>query len=233
MANKNWMVSSLLALSTMALTQPALAELSIEDSFPSLVSDSKIEANSGTSLSATALSNLKEVIPNYGFVSSKLIRGGQPSAAGLKALKAAGVKTIVNLRDGKDDISEERALAKSLGLKFVSIPLSVFKGVDQAQTDKFLATVNNSESQPVFVHCRQGQDRCGTMVAMYRMHEESWTASQAYKEMLTYGFHPMFFGLKGSVFGVSAQLGRPETAPPPSEIVDDLKLRAKKVLSMI
>ena len=199
-----YLASSLFLVATMFFAQPAHAQLSIEESFPTVINAKTSDSNnSATTISAASLKKLSEIIPNYGYVDSNLIRGGQPSAKGLKALKDAGVKTIVNLRDGKDDIREEQALAKSLGLKFVSIPLSVFKGVDNVQRDKFLATVNSSDCQPVFVHCRQGQDRCSTMVAMYRMQKDGWTAEQAYKEMLSYGFHPMFIGLKWSVFGTT------------------------------
>lgn len=258
MACKNirFLASTLMLLATVSINIPAQAQIeqSFPDPEPSAVA-AAAAANStlgvpavvpvttalpvpGVTAASDAISlgkfaGLGKVIPNYGQVSSILLRGGQPSYAGLKALKDAGVKTIVNLRDGKDDIIEEQAIANELGMKFVSIPLSVFKGVQKAQTEKFLAVVDSEENQPVFVHCRQGQDRCSTMVAMYRMHKESWAADRAYKEMISYGFHPMFVGLRGAVFGTSAELGRPVETPPNSEIVDDLRARAKKVLSMI
>ncbi len=68
-------------------------------------------------------------------------------------------------------------------MKSVSIPLSVFKGVKDADMDRFLKIVNDPQQQPVFVHCRQGQDRCGTIVGIYRLTQQSWTASDAYKEI--------------------------------------------------
>lgn len=180
-----------------------------------------------------SLLEINQVIPNFGIVSPALFRGGQPGKGGLEALKNAGVKTIVNFRDGEEDIRTEKALAHKLGLKFVSIPLSVFKSVNKNQVDHFLSVVRNPENQPVFAHCRQGQDRCGTMVAMYRMNEEAWGAGQAYNEMLKYGFHPMFIGLTSAVYRMSSDLGRPEAPPSPGEIVEDIKSRLKKALSAL
>jgi protein tyrosine/serine phosphatase len=34
----------------------------------------------------------------------------------------------------------------------------------------------------VFLHCRRGADRTGTLVAMYRIARQRWTAASAYEE---------------------------------------------------
>jgi len=184
--------------------------------FISLVSVSvqePVKAQSSAVLDAAIVQDLQLVVPNFGIVSAALLRGGQPNLSRLESLKRAGVKTIVDLRDGQHDIDTERECAEKLGLKFVSIPLSVFKTVSKDKVEKFLSTVRNPENQPVFVHCRQGQDRCGTMVAMYRTLEQSWTIDKAYVEMLKYGFHPMFVGLSASVAAMqSMQQAKQKTA---------------------
>ncbi len=155
-------------------------------------------------VSADSVQEIKQVVPNFGIVSNTLLRGGQPKAGGLEALQKAGVKTVVCLRDGDQDIAAENQLATKLGLKFVSIPMSVFKTASKDQVQKFLSVVKDPASQPVFVHCRQGQDRCSTMVAMYRITEQAWPFKKTYDEMLSYGFHPMFIGLSSSVLGMAA-----------------------------
>lgn len=181
-------------------------------------------------LNSAAVRGLHASIPNFAVVSPSLLRGGQPREGGLAALKNAGVKTIVNLRDGEDDIAEEAEVARSLGLKYVSIPLSVFGGVKKEEIRQFLSIVDSDE--PVFVHCRQGQDRTGTMVAMYRMTQQSWTPERAYEEMRKYGFHPIFLGLRSAVFRTGEELGLSADRPssPDGEIVADMKTRVKKFL---
>ena len=128
----------------------------------------------------------------------------------------AGVKTVVNLRDGQEDIDGEKQAATKLGLKFVSIPMSVFKTATKEQVDKFLKVVRDTKDGRVFVHCRQGMDRCGTMVAMYRINEERWTAKKAYDEMLSFGFHPFLLGLRWSVFASEAAVLSAKALPVPS-----------------
>ncbi|MGH9725822.1 MAG: protein-tyrosine phosphatase family protein, partial [Candidatus Acidiferrales bacterium] len=53
----------------------------------------------------------------------------------------------------------------------------------------------------VFVHCREGIDRTGMLVAAYRMAREKRTAARAMQEMQAFGFtfthHVMCPGLAG------------------------------------
>ena len=149
----------------------------------------------------------KNDIANYGVVTPTISRGAQPSLKGFKWLKDVGVKTIVNLRDGDDDIENERQIVESLGLKYVSIPMSAFKKMTNAHVDKFLAVAKNSENEPVFVHCRQGRDRTGAILAAYRVKEQSWSVDKAYDEMLEFGFHTIFIGLSKSFFNLVADNG--------------------------
>ncbi len=199
--------------------------------FPAQASSTnEIAPQATTSTSATA-SVLSQVIPNFGIVTPFLMRGAQPSADGFAALKAAGVKTIITFRDGKKDIQNEKEAVEKLGMKSVSIPLSVFKSVSDDDVNRFLKVVNDPQNQPVFVHCRQGQDRAGTMVGIYRLTEQHWGATQAYNEMIKYGFHPFFVGLSTSMYRVASNLGRPEAPPSAQDIYTDLKSRFKQTIS--
>ncbi len=215
-------VASLMISSSIFLGQlPAMAN-----------SQQSITPLSTTNTSSTA-EVLAQVVPNFGVVTPFLLRGAQPSRQGFEALRAAGVKTVVNFRDGKKDIAVEKELVESLGMKSVSIPLSVFKTVKDEDIEKFLDVVNNPKNGPVYMHCRQGQDRCGTMVAIYRLTQQNWGATQAYNEMLKYGFHPIFIGLSNSMYRVAANLGRPERPPSADEIYTDLKSRLKQAIGTL
>lgn len=185
---------------TKSLGRLILSLCIVASTAPMCLAQSPSVASAAPLLSAGITQEINAVVPNFGVVSNKLLRGGQPREGGLEALKKAGVTTVVNLRDGLEDIEGERQLAHKLGLKFVSIPMSVFKTAAPAQVDKFLKTVSENKDGKTFVHCRQGMDRCSTMVAMYRMNVDNWTAKRAYDEMLSYGFHPFLLGLRWSVF---------------------------------
>lgn len=151
-------------------------------------------------------------IPNGSVVSQNLLRGSQPTSSDLAMLKKAGVRTIVNLRNEEILVNKEALDCRHLGLNFVNIPMALFDNPTKNQFNKFLSTVDSSG--PVFVHCQKGEDRTGTMVAVYRIGRENWDATRAYQEMVAMGFKPMLGSLRGGVFAYSASVGRP--CPPPA-----------------
>lgn len=52
-----------------------------------------------------------------------------------------------------------------------------------------LNTILNKDYWPIYVHCHQGVDRTGVVIAYYRVHAEAWTVEAAIREMLDNGFH--------------------------------------------
>ena len=64
------------------------------------------------------------------------------------------------------------------------------------------AEANEPANQPVLIHCQRGAERTGTLLAVYRMEHDGWSAEEAYGEMRQYKFRPMWFGhLKEYVMG--------------------------------
>ena len=129
-------------------------------------------------------------LPNGGRINDSLFRGAQPHAEGLKELKNLGITTIVDLRgEDPDKISWERQQAESLGIRFVSIPVSGWSPPTNDQVAAFLTIFHNNPQERVFVHCRFGDDRTGVFVAAYRMAYDGWPAQQAMNEMYFFGFN--------------------------------------------
>nr|WP_320133497.1 tyrosine-protein phosphatase [uncultured Holophaga sp.] len=121
---------------------------------------------------------------NFGQVDGILWRGAQPSAEGFRALKAAGARTVVNLRSDHDDAP----LLKGTGLRYFRLPSHAWK-VDEAKLALFLKIVQDPANQPVFVHCMEGRDRTGYAVAAYRMAAQGWPVDAALREMDTFHFN--------------------------------------------
>ncbi len=160
-----------------------------------------------------ALKEAAAMIPNLSVVSPSLIRGSQPSVPSLSLLKTAGVKTIINLRNEPILIAQEASAAKRAGIDYVNIPMALFDTPTRQQFQKFLSIVDNNG--PVFVHCQMGEDRTGTMVAVYRIARQGWDPNRAYQEMTAMGFKSFLGSLSGAVFDYSASLGRPGHRPGP------------------
>jgi protein tyrosine/serine phosphatase len=55
------------------------------------------------------------------------------------------------------------------------------------QVSKVLSVLEDSNSWPVFVHCRRGSDRTGTVLACYRISHDHWKNQKALEEAKTYG----------------------------------------------
>jgi len=129
-------------------------------------------------------------LPNGGRVNHVLYRGAQPHIAGIQELKKLGITTIVDLR-GEDPArrDSERRQAESLGIRFLSIPVSGWSPPSNDQVAEFLALFRNNPNEKVFVHCQFGDDRTGVFVATYRMAYEGWPATQAMNEMYFFGFN--------------------------------------------
>jgi protein tyrosine/serine phosphatase len=156
-------------------------------------------ADSPNAAEASALSAIR--IDNFGRINANYYRGGQPEGPDYAALKALGVKTVINLTSD-DAEATEPALVQQAGMRYVAIPMTTHEVPTSAQLAQFLALVNDPASQPVYVHCVGGKHRTGVMTAAYRMTNDGWTADQAFKEMKQYKFGADFLHseFKGFVY---------------------------------
>ena len=131
-------------------------------------------------------------------MSDDLYRGAQPEAKGFAALKALGVKTIVNLRLVHSDRDEMKAAGLKAGedFKYAHIKMEAWDA-DEDELARFLKLVGDPACRPVFVHCKHGADRTGTAVATYRIVCQGWTKEDAIDEMRNGGFnfHEVWKGL--------------------------------------
>lgn len=128
-------------------------------------------------------------VGNLGTVDLNLLRGAQPTAQGFAALKAQGVKTVINLRPEE---TWEEPMVKAQGMNYVYLPLPAVGAPSTEQALQFLKLVTDPANGKVFFHCHHGADRTGAMAAAYRIAVQGWTAEQAIAEMPQYGFHEGF-----------------------------------------
>ena len=135
-------------------------------------------------------------LPNLHKVSEKLYRGGQPKDAGFAELKSLGVATVIDLRDDDDNALKEKRQVEAAGMRFINLPLGNWSRPDIKDIDAILAQINANSKQPVFVHCKRGKDRTGTVMAIYRMTHNGWTAKQAGDEAEEFGIGWWQFGMR-------------------------------------
>lgn len=127
---------------------------------------------------------------NYQEVNRQLSRGAQPTAEAVKELANRGLVTMINLRPESEDpaaFSREKAAADSLMKHYEPIALSSWRSPREKDIARILSIINDPTEQPVFVHCQRGADRTGTVVAIYRITHDCWSAEDAIREARQHG----------------------------------------------
>jgi protein tyrosine/serine phosphatase len=135
-------------------------------------------------------------LPNFHKVSATVYRGGQPKEGGFQRLAALGIKTVLNLRDADERARDEEKEARAAGLRSFNVPLEGLSRPSDAEIEHALVIINAPENQPVFVHCKRGSDRTGTVIAIYRISHDGWTSEQAKAEAKRYGLGFWEVGMK-------------------------------------
>ncbi|OAM89273.1 tyrosine-protein phosphatase [Termitidicoccus mucosus] len=143
-------------------------------------------------------------LKNFDRVDSRLYRGAQPDENGYTRLAVMGVRTVVNLRMPGDGDPEEERRVRAAGMDYYSLPMHGYKAPTHEQLEKVLKLIGGVSS-PVFVHCRRGADRTGTVVACYRIRHDGWAVAQALAEAESHGMSWVQFGMKHFVRHFSTQ----------------------------
>jgi tyrosine-protein phosphatase SIW14 len=125
-------------------------------------------------------------VPNFHQVDDHVFRGRQPSAHGFKSLSLIGVKTVIDLRSGAEQGHDEESVVKTAGMHYIHVPLNGFTAPTDQQIGTVLSLLDDSSGWPVFIHCRRGADRTGTVIACYRVAHDHWANEKALTEAKLY-----------------------------------------------
>lgn len=148
-------------------------------------------------------------LPRFHQVSGKLFRGGQPRAGGIRRLAELGINTVVNLRGASARTRSDEAEARTLGLNYFNVPLPVWGRPDEARVRRIVEIIAAPESGRVFVHCKDGVDRTGTVVALYRIIHEGWQTDGALVEAERRGMRRIQYWMRDYVEDYGRRLRAP------------------------
>ena len=140
-------------------------------------------------------------VGNFHVVNEHIYRGAQPSADGFQGLAKMGVKTVIDLREADRLMWAEKQMVEAAGMKFINVPMHGMERPKEADVARVLAVFNDNQSGPVFVHCKRGADRTGTVVACYRIAHDHWDNQRALCEAKSFGMAWMQKAMQHFVMG--------------------------------
>jgi protein tyrosine phosphatase (PTP) superfamily phosphohydrolase (DUF442 family) len=130
---------------------------------------------------AASQSSDPATIRNFMRVSTDFCTGGQPRMEHFAALKAEGVRSVLNLRTpGEHSADEERQAAEAAGLKYFNVPV-VYAAPTFENVSEFLRITDDVPNRPIFVHCTAAI-RVGAFWLIRRVVRDAWTWDRALAE---------------------------------------------------
>jgi uncharacterized protein (TIGR01244 family) len=127
-------------------------------------------------------------VVNYSRVDATVGCGGRVEPSAMRALKAEGYVSVVNLRQASEpgaDVEAGRKSAQEAGLKYIHLPFDA-GSPDPKVVESFLASVNDRANQPVFIHCGSA-NRVGALWLIKRVVNDGWPIDKAQAEAETIG----------------------------------------------
>lgn len=125
-------------------------------------------------------------------VSDNLYRGNHPVEwSDFARLNSYEIKNILNLESGlyelfKADINHEIEMATKFYIDINHLQMSPIMPPSLEEIKTALAIIDQNKGN-TFVHCYAGKDRCGTIIAAYRVTKQGWPVEKAMEEMVTMG----------------------------------------------
>jgi tyrosine-protein phosphatase SIW14 len=131
-------------------------------------------------------------LSNVGRVAPGIYRGALPEKGGYETLKKIGIKTVIDMRT----TGSEKADVEAAGMRSIAIPIQMSRSGLLPKVEQVVELMSDPANQPVYVHCRHGQDRTGIVVAAYRMKNQGWSLADAETDMQAFGFNDVWVNFK-------------------------------------
>jgi protein tyrosine phosphatase (PTP) superfamily phosphohydrolase (DUF442 family) len=124
-----------------------------------------------------------EDIYNFLPLTEKLFSSGMPTADQMAEVSKSGVELVINLAMPTSEraLPNETDLVKSLGMKYIGIPVEWEKPTRQNLED-FMNAMDANKENRILVHC-QANYRATGFIALYRILQLGWNQENALKDL--------------------------------------------------
>ncbi len=110
---------------------------------------------------------------------------------------------MIDLRESGQDTLREKQEVQQLGMKYVNLPFNPWSAPTPEQMRAVLFLLMNRGNNVIFVHCRRGKDRTGTVIACYRIQHDGWNNARALEEARESGMSRAERGMRSFVLRFS------------------------------
>lgn len=136
------------------------------------------------------------MLGNFHAVDDHVLRGAMPESAEAftHLRKKHNVQTIIDLRGAETTkpqyIQYEMGHARNNGIRYVSMPMNSHVAPTQAELQTFMKAIEETRQSggKVYIHCKHGIDRTGSMVAAYEV-AGGKAQEVAFNNMRKYGYN--------------------------------------------
>ena len=124
-----------------------------------------------------------ESIFNYRQISDNIATSGQPSETELTKIAHAGYEVVINLglSDSYYALSDEKGTVKTLGLKYIHIPVE-WDMPKRSDFNEFLEAMANNQGHRIFVHCAANK-RVSVFVSLFQSITLAWSKQKTLAEI--------------------------------------------------
>jgi protein tyrosine/serine phosphatase len=81
-------------------------------------------------------------------------------------------------------------------MQYFNVPMNGLAAPSSEQINKALSILQSDSDGPIFIHCRRGKDRTGTVVACYRIQHDHWEGKKALEEARSLGMSRLERGMQ-------------------------------------
>ncbi|MEA3494015.1 MAG: dual specificity protein phosphatase family protein [Candidatus Margulisiibacteriota bacterium] len=141
---------------------------------------------------------------NYRIIDKSLHAGGHPLNprtkfknsdeqvwAILDHLVSYNVKTVIDFENSWAIQNRYKYFLKHAGINRVHVPMHAFKLPNKQEWKKIKKAINEG---PVYIHCKWGADRTGSVIGRYLVEEKGYAPEEAYRAVISGGTHAGYLG---------------------------------------
>jgi uncharacterized protein (TIGR01244 family) len=122
-------------------------------------------------------------LPKLQHPSASLWISGQPSAAQWSAVKAAGIRRVINLRPASEEPGrDEAAEVANAGLHYTVLPIAGAADLTRSQVEALDRLLAEAGEEPTLLHCASG-NRVGALMGL----RAAWLQGQTIEDALSIG----------------------------------------------